>query len=39
MAPARPVGMPEAGPYPSPLEDGMMNFHSFLRRTIEPYLE
>jgi phenylpropionate dioxygenase-like ring-hydroxylating dioxygenase large terminal subunit len=28
----------EFGPYQSPTEDGMLHFHEFLRRTIEPHL-
>jgi choline monooxygenase len=32
-------GISETGPYQSPLEDGMMHFHSFLRREIEPHLK
>jgi hypothetical protein len=32
-------GVSETGPYQSPLEDGMMHFHAFLRREIEPHLE
>jgi len=32
-------GISEVGPYQSPLEDGMMHFHAFLRREIEPYLK
>ncbi|HYP66770.1 MAG TPA: aromatic ring-hydroxylating dioxygenase subunit alpha [Thiobacillaceae bacterium] len=28
----------EVGPYQSPYEDGMVHFHEFLRRQIEPYL-
>jgi choline monooxygenase len=31
-------GMNETGPYQSPMEDGMVHFHKFLRREIEPYL-
>jgi len=27
------------GPYQSPSEDGMIHFHEFLRRHIEPELE
>jgi phenylpropionate dioxygenase-like ring-hydroxylating dioxygenase large terminal subunit len=26
------------GPYQSPMEDGMMHFHEFLRRKIEPHI-
>jgi phenylpropionate dioxygenase-like ring-hydroxylating dioxygenase large terminal subunit len=32
-------GISETGPYQSPMEDGMMHFHSFLRREIEPHLK
>jgi len=32
-------GISQTGPYQSPLEDGMMHFHAFLRREIEPYLK
>jgi phenylpropionate dioxygenase-like ring-hydroxylating dioxygenase large terminal subunit len=32
-------GISETGPYQSPLEDGMMHFHAFLRREIEPHLK
>jgi choline monooxygenase len=31
-------GMSDAGPYQSPMEDGMQHFHEFLRREIEPHL-
>jgi len=31
-------GTSEAGPYQSPLEDGMLHFHEFLRRQIGPHL-
>jgi phenylpropionate dioxygenase-like ring-hydroxylating dioxygenase large terminal subunit len=31
-------GLNETGPYQSPLEDGMMHFHAFLRRELEPHL-
>ncbi|MCW5605482.1 MAG: aromatic ring-hydroxylating dioxygenase subunit alpha [Burkholderiales bacterium] len=31
-------GLSETGPYQSPLEDGMLHFHQFLRRHIEPHL-
>jgi choline monooxygenase len=31
-------GVNETGPYQSPLEDGMVHFHKFLRREIDPYL-
>lgn len=30
-------GRNEAGPYQSPMEDGMQHFHEWLRREIEPY--
>jgi len=30
-------GRSEAGPYQSPMEDGMQHFHEFYRRTIEPH--
>jgi phenylpropionate dioxygenase-like ring-hydroxylating dioxygenase large terminal subunit len=29
-------GLSETGPYQSPFEDGMLHFHQFLRRHIEP---
>ncbi|WP_137939108.1 aromatic ring-hydroxylating dioxygenase subunit alpha [Chitinivorax sp. B] len=29
-------GRNEVGPYQSPMEDGMLHFHAFLRREIEP---
>jgi phenylpropionate dioxygenase-like ring-hydroxylating dioxygenase large terminal subunit len=29
-------GTSEAGPYQSPLEDGMLHFHEFIRRQLEP---
>jgi choline monooxygenase len=32
-------GVSDAGPYQSPLEDGMQHFHEFLRRELEPHLE
>jgi len=32
-------GISETGPYQSPLEDGMMHFHAFLRRELSPHLE
>lgn len=32
-------GISETGPYQSPLEDGMMHFHAFLRRELEPHLK
>ncbi len=31
-------GRSEVGPYQSPMEDGMLHFHEFLRREIEPRL-
>ncbi|PTQ81013.1 phenylpropionate dioxygenase-like ring-hydroxylating dioxygenase large terminal subunit [Nitrosospira multiformis] len=31
-------GVSEAGPYQSPMEDGMVHFHKFLRREIEPHI-
>jgi choline monooxygenase len=31
-------GLSDAGPYQSPLEDGMRHFHEFLRRELEPHL-
>ncbi len=31
-------GVSDAGPYQSPLEDGMRHFHEFLRREIDPHL-
>ena len=31
-------GDDEAGPYQSPMEDGMVHFHEFLRRELEPAL-
>ena len=31
-------GVTDAGPYQSPMEDGMRHFHEFLRREIEPHL-
>jgi phenylpropionate dioxygenase-like ring-hydroxylating dioxygenase large terminal subunit len=32
-------GIEEVGPYQSPTEDGMLHFHEFLRRTLEPHLK
>ena len=32
-------GINEAGPYQSPMEDGMLHFHEFLRRELEPHLK
>jgi len=31
-------GRNEAGPYQSPLEDGMVHFHEFLRREVAPHI-
>lgn len=31
-------GIEEVGPYQSPTEDGMLHFHEFLRRSLEPHL-
>jgi phenylpropionate dioxygenase-like ring-hydroxylating dioxygenase large terminal subunit len=31
-------GITQAGPYQSPMEDGMVHFHEWLRRMIEPHL-
>jgi choline monooxygenase len=31
-------GVSEEGPYQSAMEDGMLHFHEFLRRQIEPHL-
>lgn len=31
-------GRSEAGPYQSPLEDGMLHFHEFLRRELAPHI-
>ena len=31
-------GINESGPYQSPMEDGMVHFHAFLRREIEPHV-
>jgi len=31
-------GVNEVGPYQSPMEDGMVHFHKFLRREIEPHV-
>ncbi|GAB4173427.1 MAG: aromatic ring-hydroxylating dioxygenase subunit alpha [Rhodocyclaceae bacterium] len=30
-------GRSQAGPYQSPMEDGMQHFHEWLRREVEPY--
>jgi phenylpropionate dioxygenase-like ring-hydroxylating dioxygenase large terminal subunit len=32
-------GVEEVGPYQSPTEDGMLHFHEFLRRNLEPHLK
>jgi choline monooxygenase len=32
-------GIEEVGPYQSPTEDGMLHFHEFLRRTLQPHLK
>jgi hypothetical protein len=32
------AGVDEHGPYQSPSEDGMIHFHEYLRRHIEPHL-
>jgi choline monooxygenase len=29
----------EAGPYQSPMEDGMLHFHEFVRRELAPHLQ
>jgi len=31
-------GVEEVGPYQSPTEDGMLHFHEFLRRNLEPHI-
>ena len=31
-------GLDEAGPYQSPMEDGMLHFHDWARRELEPHL-
>jgi phenylpropionate dioxygenase-like ring-hydroxylating dioxygenase large terminal subunit len=31
-------GREEAGPYQSPMEDGMVHFHEFIRRQLSPHL-
>ncbi len=31
-------GIEEAGPYQSPTEDGLLHFHEFLRRQLDPHL-
>ncbi len=31
-------GISETGPYQSPMEDGMLHFHEFLRREVEPFI-
>ncbi len=32
-------GLEEVGPYQSPTEDGMLHFHEFLHRTLDPHLK
>ena len=32
-------GIEEAGPYQSPTEDGLLHFHEFLRRQLDPHLK
>lgn len=32
-------GINQVGPYQSPMEDGMLHFHEFLRRQLEPHLD
>ncbi|MGO9444921.1 MAG: aromatic ring-hydroxylating oxygenase subunit alpha [Thiobacillaceae bacterium] len=32
------AGISEVGPYQSPYEDGMVHFHEFLRKQLEPHL-
>ncbi|MBI1174298.1 MAG: Rieske 2Fe-2S domain-containing protein [Sideroxydans sp.] len=32
-------GIEEVGPYQSPTEDGLLHFHEFLRRNLEPHLK
>lgn len=32
-------GAEEVGPYQSPTEDGMLHFHEYLRRNLEPHLK
>lgn len=32
-------GTTDAGPYQSPMEDGMQHFHEFLRQQMDPHLE
>ena len=32
-------GLNETGPYQSPMEDGMVHFHQFLRQQIEPHID
>jgi choline monooxygenase len=34
----RAQGRSEAGPYQSPMEDGIWHFHEFLRHHVEPEL-
>jgi phenylpropionate dioxygenase-like ring-hydroxylating dioxygenase large terminal subunit len=31
-------GIDETGPYQSPMEDGMVHFHEFIRRQLSPHL-
>jgi hypothetical protein len=31
-------GRSETGPYQTPLEDGMVHFHEFLRREVTPHI-
>ena len=32
-------GLNETGPYQSPMEDGMVHFHQFLRQKIDPHID
>jgi choline monooxygenase len=32
-------GLDDAGPYQSPMEDGMQHFHEFIRRHVSPHLK
>ena len=32
------AGEDDAGPYQSPMEDGMVHFHEYIRRTLQPHL-
>jgi phenylpropionate dioxygenase-like ring-hydroxylating dioxygenase large terminal subunit len=32
------AGLNDAGPYQSPMEDGMVHFHEYIRRHLEPHL-